>query len=99
MALISEAQELAIGRQAAAEVRSTIGLVDDGELQAYVQQVGMALARDSERPQLPWTFGVVDDPTPNAFALPGGHIFLTRGMMNLMSSEAELASVVMRLGT
>ena len=94
LALISEAQELELGRSAAAEVRATIGLVDDAELQAYVQRVGATLAQTSHRPELPWTFGVVDDPTPNAFALPGGYIFLTRGMMNLMNSEAELAAVI-----
>jgi predicted Zn-dependent protease len=94
LALISEAQELEIGRSAAAEVQSSIGLVDDAELQSYVQSVGTTLAKSSHRPGLPWTFAVVDDPTPNAFALPGGYIFLTRGMMNLMNSEAELASVL-----
>ena len=94
LALISEAQELEIGRSAAAEVRASIGLVDDEELQRYVQRVGASLAKTSHRPALPWTFGVVDDPTPNAFALPGGYIFLTRGMMNLMNSEAELATVL-----
>jgi predicted Zn-dependent protease len=94
LALISEAQELEIGRSTAAEVRQSIGLVDDRELQSYVQRVGATLASTSHRPALPWTFGVVDDPTPNAFALPGGYIFLTRGMMNLMNSEAELAAVL-----
>jgi predicted Zn-dependent protease len=94
LALISEAQELEMGRAAAEEVRATIGLVDDQGLQSYVQRVGVTLARTSHRPQLPWSFAVVDDPTPNAFALPGGYIFVTRGMMNLMNSEAELASVL-----
>jgi predicted Zn-dependent protease len=94
LALISEAQELEIGKSAAAEVQQTIGLVDDAELQAYVQRVGLEMARTSQRPELPWSFAVVDDPTPNAFALPGGYIFITRGLMSLMNSEAELASVL-----
>ena len=94
LALISEAQEIQIGRQASQEVAQTLGLVEDQALQQYVQRVGQQLARESERPDLPWSFGVVDDPTPNAFALPGGFIFLTRGMMNLMESEAELAAVL-----
>jgi len=94
LALISEAQEIQIGRQSAQEVAQSLGLVEDSTLQAYVHRVGTALARESERPDLPWTFRVVDDPTPNAFALPGGFIFLTRGMMNLMDSEAELAAVL-----
>lgn len=92
--LVSESQEIAMGQAAAAEVRQSIGLVDDAALQNYVSATGMALARSSERPKLPWSFQVVDDPTPNAFALPGGFIFVTRGMLNLMDSQAELASVL-----
>jgi predicted Zn-dependent protease len=94
LALISESQEIELGRQAAQEAEQSIGLVDDAALQEYVHGIGTALARTSERPGLPWTFRVVDDPTPNAFALPGGFIFVTRGLLNLMDSEAELASVL-----
>jgi predicted Zn-dependent protease len=94
LALVSEAQELQMGQQAAKEVAQTLGFVEDKELQAFVQRVGKQLAADSERPSLPWEFHVVDDPTPNAFALPGGFIYVTRGMMTLMSSEAQLASVL-----
>ena len=94
LALISEDQEVAMGQQAAAEVEATLGLVDDAGLQNYVQQVGGRLAAGSQRPNLPWRFRVVEDPTPNAFALPGGFIYVTRGMMNLMENEAELASVL-----
>ena len=94
LALISEAQEIQLGRESAQQVAQQLGLVQDSALQQYVQRVGEDLARESERPELPWIFRVVDDPTPNAFALPGGFIFLTRGMMNLMDSEAELAAVL-----
>lgn len=94
LALISEAQEIQMGRQASQEVAQQLGLVENEALQQYVQRVGEELARESERPSLPWTFRVVDDPTPNAFALPGGFIFTTRGMMDLMDSEAELAAVL-----
>jgi predicted Zn-dependent protease len=94
LSLISEGDEIALGKQAAQEVEQTIGLVEDAELQAYVRRVGLSMAKTSQRPSLPWTFGVVDDPTPNAFALPGGYIYITRGMATLMSSEAELASVL-----
>ncbi len=94
LALISEAQEIQLGRQSAVQVGEQLGLVPDSALQQYVQAVGARLAAASERPNLPWTFRVVDDPTPNAFALPGGFIFFTRGMMNLMNSEAEMASVL-----
>ena len=83
-----------MGQQGAAEVVASIGLVDDPALQQYVERIGLALARRSERPNLPWSFRVVDDPVPNAFALPGGPIFVTRGLLALMQNEAELASVL-----
>jgi predicted Zn-dependent protease len=94
LALISEPQEMQMGQQAAEQTRQGIGLVKDDALQAYVQGVGAKLAADSERPQLSWSFQVVDDPTPNAFTLPGGFIFVTRGLMGYMNSEAELAAVL-----
>jgi predicted Zn-dependent protease len=59
-----------------------------------VSQLGLTLARDSERRTIPWRFGVVDDPTPNAFALPGGPVYVTRGLLGVMNSEAELVSVL-----
>lgn len=92
--LVSEQQEIAMGAQGAESVSQSVGLVDDERLQGYVQELGMNLAVDSERPNLPWSFGVIDDPTPNAFAFPGGYIFITRGLMGLMGNEAELVSVL-----
>lgn len=94
LTLVSESQEIAMGQEAAAQVESSIGVVDDAGLNAYVQRIGESLARDSERPNLPWRFRVVDDPTPNAFALPGGFIYVTRGMLSLMENESELATVL-----
>jgi len=94
LALISESQEISMGAEAATEVRSSIGLVQDEALQRYVDGIGQRLAAMSERPHLPWSFQVVDDPTPNAFALPGGYIFVTRGLMTLLNSEGELAAVL-----
>jgi predicted Zn-dependent protease len=94
LALISEKDEIALGQQAAEDVRQSIGLVDNPALHQYVASVGMPMARQSERPALPWSFQVVDDPTVNAFALPGGPIFVTRGMMSHLNSEAELAAVL-----
>jgi predicted Zn-dependent protease len=94
LALVSEGQEVAMGQSAAAEVRRSIGLVNDRSLQNYVAATGLPLAKASERATLPWSFEVVDDPTPNAFALPGGFIFVTRGLLNLMDSQAELAVVL-----
>jgi predicted Zn-dependent protease len=94
LALVSEPQEIEMGKQAAEETRQSIGLVKNDSLQAYLHDIGTRLAKSSERPQLPWSFQVVDDPTPNAFALPGGYIFVTRGLMSYMNSEAELAAVL-----
>jgi predicted Zn-dependent protease len=94
LALVSESQEIELGRQTAEQVQRSIGLVDNAALQDYVQRVGASLAAESQRPELPWTFRVVEDPTPNAFALPGGFIFITRGLLGYMDSEAELAAVL-----
>ena len=92
--LVSEAQEIAMGRQADTAVIATIGLYPDAAWQRYIQQFGARLAATSERPNLPWTFRVVDDPAVNAFALPGGFVYVTRGLLTHLTSEAELASVV-----
>jgi predicted Zn-dependent protease len=94
LALISESQEIQIGREVAVQAEQQFGLVDNAELQAYVHRLGIQLAKASERPELPWAFKVVDDPTPNAFAAPGGFIFVTRGLLALMRNEAELVSVL-----
>lgn len=94
LAFVSENQEIEIGRQSAAAAESQLGLVEDQRLQDYVQRLGIQLASASERPSLPWTFRVVDDPTPNAFAAPGGYIFVTRGLLSLIGNEAELVSVL-----
>jgi predicted Zn-dependent protease len=91
---VSEGQEIRSGQRAARETARTLGLVADQALQDYVQQVGTRLAAASERPQLDWTFRVVDDPMPNAFALPGGYVFVTRGLLGVVDSEAELAGVL-----
>ena len=92
--LMSEAQEVELGRQTDAQVRKEMGIYNDPELQRYVESVGMKLARASERPNLPWSFAVVDQPAVNAFALPGGFIYLTRGILPFLDDEAELAGVL-----
>jgi predicted Zn-dependent protease len=92
--LISESQEIAMGREYDQEVAASIGLYPDSGLQRWIQQFGARLAATSERPNLPWTFHVVDDPVVNAFALPGGYIYVTRGILAHLNSEAELAGVV-----
>ena len=94
LSLVSEAQEIQMGREADQQVAASIGLYPDAALQSYVQRVGAGLAATSERPSLQWTFRVVDDAAVNAFALPGGYIYVTRGLLAHLNSEAELAAVV-----
>lgn len=92
--LISEGQEISLGREADPEILGEFGLYPDSQLQAYVDSLGQRLAALSERPHLPWTFRIVDDPIVNAFALPGGYIYVSRGIMVYFNSEAELVSVL-----
>lgn len=94
LALISESQEVEMGRAYAQQVEGTMSVYDDPGLQGYVERVGLELAAVSERPDLPWSFKVIDDPVVNAFALPGGFIYVTRGIVARFNSEAELAAVL-----
>lgn len=94
LSLISESQEVSMGQEAAKQVAASISPVADNALQQYVSNLGMTMARASERPNLPWSFTVIDDPQVNAFALPGGPIFITRGILSHMNSEAQLVSVL-----
>ncbi len=94
LSLIGEEQEIAMGREADQQIVQALGLYPDEDLQRYVDTVGRRLAAESERPNLPWTFRVIDDATVNAFALPGGFIYLTRGIMSYFNNEAEMASVL-----
>jgi predicted Zn-dependent protease len=94
VSLMSEAQEIAYGQQGDAEVRREMGVYADERLQRYVAGIGDTLAQLSHRPKLPWTFVVVDHPAVNAFALPGGFIYITRGILPYLDDEAELAGVL-----
>lgn len=92
--LMTEAQEVSLGQQADAEIQRDMGVYDDPGIQRYVEEIGLALAALSHRPDLPWQFTVVDSPAVNAFALPGGFIYLTRGIMAYLGDEAQLAGVL-----
>jgi predicted Zn-dependent protease len=92
--LVSEGQEIAMGKENDPAIVAQMGLVQDEGLQRYVSGLGLALAKTSERPNLPWTFRVLDDPTVNAFAVPGGFIYVTRGILVHLNSEAELVTVL-----
>ena len=92
--LMSEAQEVALGKESDGQVRQEMGVVNDPALQQYVAGIARRLAAGTERPSLPWTFAVVDASAVNAFALPGGYVYLTRGILAHLNSEAELAGVL-----
>jgi len=94
LTLLSEAQEIEMGRRSHPEILRSYGAYPDEAWQQYVQDVGAELAAQSERPDLAWTFTVLDDPAVNAMALPGGYVYVNRGILALFNSEAELASVL-----
>ncbi|HXT22435.1 MAG TPA: M48 family metallopeptidase [Thermoanaerobaculia bacterium] len=94
LTFFGEEAELSMGKEADAEIVGTVGVYDDYDLGDYVEEVGQRLAASSERPYLPWSFKVLDDPTVNAFALPGGYVYVTRGILAELGSEAELAAVL-----
>ncbi len=91
---VSEGQEIQMGRDADPAISAMFGLYSDSGWQRYVRGLGNGLAAKSERPQLPWEFRVVDDPIVNAFALPGGFIYVSRGILAHFDSEAQLVSVL-----
>ena len=93
-ALITESEEVEQGRKYHKQIIANYGVYDDPDLQNYVNQVGQALARKSHRAHLKFTFTVLDSPEINAFALPGGYIYITRGIMAYLDSTAELAGVL-----
>ncbi|CAH1081818.1 M48 family metalloprotease [Candidatus Nitrotoga sp. 1052] len=91
---ISQEEEITIGRQIAGNLLGASALIKDQSLQIYVNNVGRWVASQSERPDLTWHFGVIESSDVNAFAAPGGYIFLTRGLYSLLQNEAELAGVL-----
>lgn len=92
--LVSAEQEKQIGREGFPATIAEYGKYDDGRLAAYVDSIGQRLAKVSELPDLDWHFTVLDDPVVNAFAMPGGYIYITRGILAHLNSEAQLAGVL-----
>lgn len=92
--LVSADQEKQIGREGFPATIAEYGKYDDGRLAAYVDSIGQRLAKVSELPDLDWHFTVLDDPVVNAFAMPGGYIYITRGILAHLNSEAQLAGVL-----
>ncbi|HZP88199.1 MAG TPA: M48 family metalloprotease [Burkholderiales bacterium] len=91
---ISPEEEAEIGRQIAGNLLGAAPLVPDASLQGYVNRVGRWVASQSRRPDLKWTFGVIDSADVNAFAAPGGYVFLTKGLYARLKDEAQLAGVL-----
>ncbi len=92
--LISKDEETAMGAQGHRDILKTMKRYNNASLQAYVNGIGQALARKSHRSGIRYTFTVLDDPSVNAFALPGGYIYITTGLMAYLNSEGELAGVL-----
>jgi predicted Zn-dependent protease len=92
--VMSEAAEIEEGKKAHAQVLEEYTALNNPKVQAYVNEIGQRLAKQSHRANLVWTFTVLDSPEINAFALPGGYVYVTRGIMAYMESEADLAGVV-----
>lgn len=92
--LMSESREIAIGKEEHKKLMDQGAAYKDEELQAYVDKIGQQLAAASDRPDLEYTFTVIDDPNINAFALPGGFVYINRGLMAYLDNEEELAAVL-----
>jgi predicted Zn-dependent protease len=92
---MSEDQEVQVSKQEHPKILAEFGgEYKDPKIQSYISNLGERLAKTSERPDLPWKFTVLDTPVVNAFALPGGYVYITRGLLALASNEAEVASVL-----
>jgi len=94
LVLMSRAREQELSREAAEQVAAEMGLVSDPQLLDYVDRVGQRVAARSPRRDVSYAFQVLDTPEPNAFALPGGHVYVSRGLLALANAEAELANVL-----
>ena len=90
----SQAEEIQLGRQITGNLLGAAPLVKDAALQKYVNEVGRWVVSQSERPDLPWHFGVIESEDINAFAAPGGYVIITKGLYRKLENEAQLAGVL-----
>tara|TARA_X000000368_G_scaffold126607_1_gene99447 strand:- start:5383 stop:6879 length:1497 start_codon:yes stop_codon:yes gene_type:complete len=91
---ITEGQEISIGASYHKQILENNKIIENKELNDYFEKLGNSIAKQSHRPKLKWHFTLIDDPTFNAFATPGGYVYMYRGMLNYFNSEAELAGVI-----
>lgn len=94
MMLMSESQEIALGKQSDPEIVKAYGLYEDQKLQQFITNKGMQMAKISHRPDLNYEFKILDSPVVNAFAVPGGYVYFTRGILAHFNNEAEFAGVL-----
>jgi predicted Zn-dependent protease len=94
ISFMSTEQEIALGKESHPSIVSTMGLYEDKQLQDFINEKGKAMAKISHRPDLPFQFFIVDSPVVNAFAVPGGYVYFTRGIMAHFNNEAEFAGVL-----
>lgn len=92
--LLSESDEVQLGQQSDKEIVAQFGLYNDQQLQAYIEQLGQTMVKVSHRPNLAFSFRLLDSPVINAFAVPGGYVYITRGILAYLNNEAELAGVM-----
>ena len=92
--VVSEADEIEMGQEYDPQVVAQFGLYDDTELAAYINDLGQSIARISHRSNLDYTFRLLDSPVVNAFAVPGGYVYITRGILSYMNSEDEFVGVM-----
>ena len=92
--LVSEGQELAMGKQSDPAIIAQFGLYQDEKLQQYINTMGDRMGAISHRPELNYQFRIVDSPVINAFAVPGGYVYFTRGIMAHFNNEAQFAGVL-----
>jgi predicted Zn-dependent protease len=92
--LMTEADEIAMGKETDPAICQNYGVYEDAELTAYINDLGQRMAKKTHRPNLQYTFRVLDTPVVNAFAVPGGYVYLTRGILAYLNDEAELAGVM-----
>lgn len=92
--LMTEKRELEIGKEEHEKILKSVPIYRDAELQAYVERLGQKMAAVGDRPELTYTFTIIDSPDINAFALPGGYIYVNRGLITFLTSEAQLAAVI-----
>jgi len=93
--LLNDAQEIRLGSRAAPQVAAKFGgPLSDPAAQRWIQNLGLSIARRSHRPEMPWHFQVLNTELPNAFALPGGYIFITKGLLELLDTQEQVAAAL-----